>query len=335
MSIKQFTKHLTIETFVHALLVCFALASVGTIGEFFTSNGHNALTSYGLAAALGFGLVAVSIMLGRTDMSDKTAFMGMLAGVVVVAAMSATVQTMSYHNHVGGWEVASVLGIGFPLVECVLALGISLHDLAQRRQRAFAVRDSIQQRIGDAVADSMAEIDVSRVRSHIADRIDGIVLAQVDDVIASMGLSVDTEGHSSDVSGNVANESLNAIERHDEPEIATHDTVDSHHSATFGPQNLQAANDAKLQQVEDRRNSILQLYKMSGEMGLSELQNVLQDDFGIVSSDSTIRSDLAALVDDGDLIKSGRGRWSLPMAIDETLPVIGEPVLNGVEHHEP
>lgn len=220
----MWVRHISIERFVHVLLFCFAFASTGTISDFMTANEHGFLTSWGLAVALGFGLVAVSMMLAGASMEDAETFRGILAGVIVVACMSATVQTMAYHEHANNWLVASVLGVGFPLVECVLAFGVALHDASEKRKRVLHVRDDIQRRISESVGDAMADIDLSQVRSHIEQRVDAIIRQQVDIVVDSMGLvqSVNVVNSSDNLSLTTDN---NAVDKVDTP--VDNETIDA------------------------------------------------------------------------------------------------------------
>ena len=307
------TKVFTIEKFVHALLFCFAGASVGTISEFLLANAHNQLTSYGLAVALGGGLVAVSIMLAKTDMSDRQAFFGMLAGVIVVAVMSATLQVMAYHAHGQAWFTAAVLGIGFPLVECVLAVGVALHDAAEKRRRVMGVRDGIRQRISEAVGDSMRDIDVSKVRGHIEKRVDGIIRQQVDMVINQMGIAP-TAMQPAQVAPEAANE-----------------TAVSHDIAATGKPSVADMNLARQQAQADRQRAITELISSYGPLSTAEIVAKLAEDRNVQASERTVRSDCAALESAGQLVRDGR-RWALQMTLIAALPTMAEPVLNGVAH---
>lgn len=84
--------------------------------------------------------------------------------------------------------------------------------------------------------------------------------------------------------------------------------------------------------ILQRQTAILQLFRAYGEMSISELQDRLQNDCDIEASDRTLRTDLQALVDSGELVKSGRGRWDVSRTIADELPAMAAPVLNGVAH---
>lgn len=315
----QLSQHLKLNTFVHILLVCFALASVGTIAEFFLVNGHNWLTSYGLALALGFGLVLISIMLASTEMENRPAFLGMLTAVIVVATMSAIVQSMSYRAHVTGWGVAVILGVGFPLIECVLALGVSLHDAAERRKRIYNVRNTIQQRISESMGDAMAEIDVSRVRGYIERRVDGIIRQQLDVVIANMGLSgvptITTTKQPAEP----------AVFPHNIADIATNEPAENSLPANH------ELNEARRRLVAQRHAMITQLCERYGAMSAPELVERLEADRNIQVSVQTVRDDCNTLVEAGELSRVGR-KWDVSRLVIDELPEPVEPVLNGNGH---
>lgn len=73
---------------------------------------------------------------------------------------------------------------------------------------------------------------------------------------------------------------------------------------------LDAANDARQQQVNERQAAIVALCQNQGAMSAPELITRLQDEAGITVSTQTIRHDCNALVEAGLLIRQGR-KWNV------------------------
>ena len=83
--------------------------------------------------------------------------------------------------------------------------------------------------------------------------------------------------------------------------------------------------------IDGRQAAIISLIAAYGPLSTTELVTRLAEDRDISTSDRTVRSDCAALADAGQLVRSGR-KWDVARAIAETLPTMGQPVLNGASH---
>lgn len=179
---------LSIENFVHGVMVVFAIASISNIANYLSSHDHNAVTSYGLGIALGGVLVAVSIMLTHVDYdNERKTFLGMLATVITVGLLSGTVQMWSY-AHGADISFSSVLmGYGFPIVgEGVLAVACSIYTAAEKRKRIRNATDGTQERIAEAISEALSDIDTSKVHKFVERKVDAIVRAQVDAVASQL-----------------------------------------------------------------------------------------------------------------------------------------------------
>lgn len=293
---------LTIEHLVHGVMVVFALASVGNLVEFM-SHGHNAITAWGVGLALGGGLVAVSIMFTKVDIHDAGTFWPMLAAMLAMGLLSGGMQTIAYHATEPLW-VAALQGFGFPLVgECLLAYASAMFAHSERKRRQAQADEQIEQRIADAIDDAMRTIDVSGAKRHVEKAAEQIVKSKMSALLAAR------------IGTQPATETGNFLQ-----------------TAETGRPDIAELNAERQRQIAERRGNILHLFATYGEMGASDLQSRLQDDCNVKTSERTVRDDLAALVDDGELMKSGRGRWDVSRAIAEALPTMEAPVLNGVAH---
>ena len=67
-------------------------------------------------------------------------------------------------------------------------------------------------------------------------------------------------------------------------------------------------------------------------MGVADLQNRLRDDCNLDASERTLRGDLQALEDAGDLLKAGVGPGATRTPIAVELPTMPAPILNGHSH---
>lgn len=186
-SVQQFTrKLLTIETAVHIVMVLFAGASVANIASLFIEGGH-AIVGWVLGGALGSALVAVSIMATKIDRQvEPLAFRYMVVAVTALALLSGAIQSKAYALHLPLiWAI--VLGYGMPLCgEALLAFATAEYTAAYRRKRIRSATDGSKEKIAEAIAEALSDIDVSEVKSDVQRQVKSIVKYQVGQIANEM-----------------------------------------------------------------------------------------------------------------------------------------------------
>lgn len=179
-------KLLTVEKLVHSIMIVFALASVGNVSSYLQDHGHHWLTSYALGIALGGVLVVTAMALADVDYEhERGRFWFMVAVVVVIGLLSGTVQTWAYGSH-EGMDIASarLMGYGFPVVcEGLLAVYIATYGTTRRRKNVRMATEGTAEQVASAVAEALADVDVTKVRKYVERRVDGLTRAIVDGVI--------------------------------------------------------------------------------------------------------------------------------------------------------
>lgn len=186
-SVQQFLrKLLTIETAVHIVMILFAGASVANIASLFIEGGH-AIVGWVLGCALGSALVAVSIMATKIDRQvEPLAFRYMVVAVTALALLSGAIQSKAYALHLPLiWAI--VLGYGMPLCgEALLAFATAEYTAAYRRKRIRSATDGSKEKIAEAIAEALSDIDVSEVKSDVQRQVKSIVKYQVGQIAAEM-----------------------------------------------------------------------------------------------------------------------------------------------------
>jgi len=310
MSKLHFIKaHLNNKTVVHLAMLAFAVTSSLNVASFFVATHHHVVVASTIGLALGAGLMAVSIYLSNQDTSNRVNFLMLLAAAICMALLSGQIQTMNYRLHGLDTLTAVLLGYAPPFtIEILLALSVSL---AERNERERVQRDSkshIKNSVASTMADAFKDIDTARIQRHIDKQVDGVVRAFVDDALSEM---------LNDLGSTTGN---------DEPAKPT----EKRQIADYSPESLPVANEKRQQLATERQQAIATLLAGYGPLSTSELRQRLAEDRGITASDRTIRADCNKLVETGEVAKDGR-KWAVVASIAETLPSVGEPVLNG--HH--
>ncbi len=176
----------TVERLVHSIMTVFALASVGNVSSYLQDHGHHPLTSYALGIALGGVLVVTAMALADVDYEhDRERFWFMVIVVVVIGLLSGTVQTWAYGSH-EGMDIASarLMGYGFPIAcEGLLAVYIATYGTTRRRKNIRMATEGTAEQVAGAVAEALADVDVTKVRRYVERRVDGLTRAIVDGVI--------------------------------------------------------------------------------------------------------------------------------------------------------
>lgn len=339
---KALSKGLTIEHFVDGVMVIFALASVGNVSEYMIAHGHNHVTAYGVGIALGFGLVAASILLARLAPSDGRPFWFMLVAVSVFGLLSGTVQSFAYLEHRPGDPFAAYLqGFGFPLVgECLLAVAMSVYTEAQKQKRLNASDDQLNERINEFLNKSLDDVDLSKLAQYIERQVGLIVRNKIDALVAQrlaqneIVRTNDQVGRSEDPvvrNGGTVGRTEEPVGRTEEPIVRNSPNQDAQddHITTKNDAKLGEANDAKQRKLCERREAIVRMVETFGPMSAPELVEKLGEDCGIKASAQTVRDDCALLVEESKLVVDGR-KWS---RIAVVVPTPVEFSTNGHSHH--
>lgn len=177
-------KHLKIETLIHVIMIVFAVASVFNIG-FYLQESHNEITSWAIANSLGFGLVAISLILSKINYkSEKELFVKLLIATIAVWLLSGTLQMLAYQSHNLNWFLAALFGYGFPLVaEVILALAIASYDLYNNELKIKSAKQSLYEKSAIVLADTVAQYDSRLIQDHINLQITSLVKNEVDTVL--------------------------------------------------------------------------------------------------------------------------------------------------------
>ena len=203
--------HLTFNNLVHAVMVTFAVASLGNVASFINLAHGSHLVAYALGAAIGAVLVVTSIMLTKIDRQhERETFITISAIVAVSAVLSGTIQYWAYSAHLSTLQ-AVILGYGVPVVgEACLAYAASMYSQAQRRAVIRSATDGTQDRIAEIIADSLSNIDTSKVKRQVAKTVDQIVMAQVNEVARTMMPATTVAAVSNSLSNGASNPLTNA-----------------------------------------------------------------------------------------------------------------------------
>lgn len=312
------TKHLTINLAAEIVMVAFAALSLANVEAFFHTIHPHGYASWIAGVALGSILVIMAALLARTEtnLRDRgyVTMLGVTAGLTLISGL---IQGAAY-NHTLHWLPAYLLGLALPgFGELGLALAVAEYIAAEKRKRAAMADEGFEHRINDAISEALADLDVSAAKRHIERQAAAIIRHKMDEIVARrIGGTVTTE-----TPQNATNDDSHTNVQ----EITTNANSDTQRPS---PDEL---NERRAELVQERHAAIVQLCESYGAMSAPELVQRLADDRGIEVSAQTARDDCNSLVDAGLLVRSGR-KWDRPMAIAETLPTMGQPVLNGASH---
>lgn len=293
-----FQRHvLTVPTFGHLVMIACAIASYENIHDFFKALHGSEVVAVGLGVAVGAALVMAAGLLAGMGNDWRNPRLQLIATVTtLLALLSGGVQGASYASHGLHWLWAGLIGLALPVVgELGIALAVSAYEQEQKAKRLAAADDEIEARINAAVDSALTDVDMSSAKRDVERAARLIVKSKMDALLSRRigGAGLPT--------GNGETVESQQIAETDRPSIAE-------------------MNAERQRQIAERRSNIMHLFSTYGEMSLAELQGRLRDDMGIDVAERTLRTDLQALVDAGELVKMGRGRWAQPMAIATTLP---------------
>lgn len=288
---------LTVPAFGHAVMVACAIASFDNVRSFFAAIHATGLIATGLGVAIGAALVmAAGLLSGMGNDWRNPRFQLVGAVTLLLALLSGGVQAAAYAAHGLSLWAAVALGLSLPVVgELGVSLAVAAYEQEQKARRLAAADDEIEQRINAAVDSALTDVDMSSAKRDVERAARLIVKSKMDALLSRrIGGAMPPPGNG--------------------------ETADSQQIAEVDRTPIAEMNAERQRQIAERRSNIMHLFSTYGEMSLAELQGRLRDDMGIDVAERTLRTDLHALVDAGELVKMGRGRWALPMAIATTLP---------------
>ena len=175
------------DTLAHAVMITFALASLGNVSDFMRAAHTSHLVTWALGAALGAVLVVTAIMMTRIDReTERESFWTLVVVVIVCAGLSGTIQFWAYSAHLPTHQ-AAVFGFGLPIIgEAFLAYSVSRYLASERRQRIRMATDGTEEHIAGAVASALAAVDVTRVKGYVEERVEDLTRAIADDVVTGL-----------------------------------------------------------------------------------------------------------------------------------------------------
>jgi len=280
-------KRLTLELSAHIIMAVFAIASMINVGDFLVHADHNPGVAYALGFAVGGVVIVVSIALSKTDIQRHGfVFWLLLWSSIGAALLSGTVQFLNYNRHMPR-AVAIIMGYGFPIFcEALLAVSVSYYSAAMRRTKIIEATDRTRDRIGEAMADALDDIDVSEAREYVERRVKEIVSLQVRHVMAEMHSTL-----SNDEQSRVNTEQTKPVQADAELSVKTRSDSNK----------LDEINAQRQTDVEQRRQRIVQIVLNRGDPGVTQLATEL----GV--SRGTVYNDLTALESEGTIHRNGNG----------------------------
>ena len=180
-------QNITYKHVAHVVMLAFAAASLGNVHEFFASAGHDGLSAWALAGALGAALVTISIMLTHIDREADTRAWATLAMVgVAVAVLSGSLQAGVYLHTLTPLP-AFMLGYGIPLIgEVALAFGVAAYEKAEQRREVTEAGQTVERIAVRTIVDVMQTVDVTRAKKQAERKIESLIVAHVGATVAKL-----------------------------------------------------------------------------------------------------------------------------------------------------
>lgn len=288
--------YFTSKNLVTGLAGVFALVSVQNVAHFFIELDHPWPASWTLGLAIGAALVILAHQLSEIDMREHRAFYGLLTVTLILVTLSGLIQGHEYAVKMGfaGYVLAFVLAA---TGEIVLPLAHSWTEEAKRRQAVNDAGQKVEEIAAETLIGVMTGVDTARAKKQAEKRIEGLVIAHVDSIVAKLMPTVDTPiTHSMDA----ASVQSGYTTVNDAETSAPNADLNT----AFGPDNLPAANEARSQSTEQRRAALLAMLRSLGKLNTSDLnKSELARELG--TSARTISRDLDALHDSGIINVNG------------------------------
>jgi len=213
----------------------------------------------------------------------------------------------AYNAHMASRTAAVVVGLALPMIgEFGVALAVSPHSQAMKRQRMTDAKQQVAAGVRDHIGNAITTIDSTKIQVQVARAATLVTRAMVDATIDDMLVEL-KHGRLHD--------RKTATKNHDEIECCDGNleqitTKTNEDTTTDAVNKLHLANHARQQLVEERHHAIVQLCKRYGAMSAPELVKRLQDDLTITISAQTIRDDCNTLMHAGKLVRAGR-KWDM------------------------
>lgn len=276
-------RHANSRAAATALAGVFALVSVQNIAHFFVALDHPAVASWTLGIAIGCALVVLAHQLSGIDTRERKAFYGLLAVTSILVALSGIIQGVEYAERLGalGYLLAFVLAA---TGEIVLPLAVSWQSAAERRQSVNDAGQRAEELAAQTLIGVMSGVDVTRAHRQAERRLEQLVIAHVDHIVAKLMPATAT-----DDAGDAP-----------EPQSATRRTREMPATAT----SIADMNVARSDKAATRRSGILALVR--GQFDGADVANF--KDYCIEHFDvskRTIERDLAQLESAGLIVANG------------------------------
>ncbi|MEM7133678.1 MAG: HTH domain-containing protein [Chloroflexota bacterium] len=284
----NFSKHVSIERSVHAVMVVFALASIGNVSAFFISTHHHGIVAFFMALALGAGVATSAIMLTKIDMVKQRRRYIAVGGVTLTMVfVSGFVQTQNYIAHGLTMGVSAAMGFGIVFAgECLTAIGLSLYQAAERRRKIDEADSGLELKLAETFADTLDAVDTTKSAAYIQRHLDRIVRHKADEMVAQYVPVAEPAPNPRGPQGD---------------QIPTNAEPDAVMAAEMNPAKREASVQARRTNAESRRQVLLNMLSRDydgssvDELNKSELARQLG------SSARTIQRDIEALREGGML----------------------------------
>ncbi|MEM7134438.1 MAG: hypothetical protein AAF702_49690 [Chloroflexota bacterium] len=280
-----------IASWVHLSMILCAFGSVANIYYSFMGMNHGPVPSAIISVGLGLGLALSAIMASSIPTRQRGRFTFAVVATLAIAAMSGGIQTAGYLAHGTGIAWALFYGFGIPIAtEVLLAIDLTVKHDADKQQVLDNAEDILELRVSEAIAESLAELDVTKSKRYVERQVDIILRAKAQQLVAKM-LPSDVE--SADIAP--------TVEVAKAEQIPTNADLKPAKPAEIDQAKRQASAQARKANAEERRSSLLSLLSQEhlgasiDELNKSEIARQMG------SSPRTVQRDIDQLRDDGML----------------------------------
>lgn len=172
-------KILTIEFFVDIILLIFALSSIATVSDYLIALNMNQVTSYAFGSGIGFVLVALSILLSRTDTKD-IAFRSIALTTLCIALFSGYLQFSAYKLITGELWPSLIKGFSVPLFcEAALAYSVSVYSSYRKRKEIEEADTKFDEQLAIMQREASLNLDPEKIRAEVEGKMQQIVSARI------------------------------------------------------------------------------------------------------------------------------------------------------------
>jgi len=176
---KHLKKILSIEFFVDIILLIFAVSSIATVSEYLISLKMNPVTAYAFGNGIGFVLVALSILLSRTEQTDSS-FRSIALTTLAIALFSGYLQASAYYLITHEFWPSVVKGFAMPLIcEAALAYSVSLYSSYRKRKEINDADAKFDEQLALMQRDATVNLDPEKIRAEIEQKMQLIITARI------------------------------------------------------------------------------------------------------------------------------------------------------------